>query len=268
MADHIVTPKDFSHSKRIPLSVLVRALERDKHLVEKALHILSVEDPESTHTEAGAVSDLLNHWLVNRELGYYINGQRGDDFTALTVVPVNGDYGKGLAAMDAWITIDKQELVELLRSRGFIVPDNLLNPKADRTPNWDKWRWMPKLTPWQCAALWANIDPHKLCYDGFKGFMESQEFKDRLDMVRANLYRALKAKNGKVDLCLFTAWVGELREGWDAPAELLAMADEEVAIKADRAPSEQRARMPNMDLHTASLYRCRYCTVRSIGIST
>jgi hypothetical protein len=119
---------------------------------------------------------------------------------------------------------------------------------ADRTPNWNKWRSTPELTPSQCAALWTNIDPDKLRYDGFKEFMKSQEFKDRLDMVRANLYRALKAKNGKVDLCLFAAWVGELREGWDAPAELLAMADEEVPIKADRAPSEERARMPYMDL--------------------
>jgi hypothetical protein len=79
---------DLSHSKFIPLSVLDRALERDQYLIEKALHILSVEDPESTHTEAGAVLELLNHWLVNRELGYYINGQRGDAFTALTVIPV------------------------------------------------------------------------------------------------------------------------------------------------------------------------------------
>ena len=54
--------------------------------------------------------------------------------------------------------------------------------------------------------------------------MESQEFKDRLDLVQANLYGALKSKNGKVDLRLFAAWVRET--GWDAPAELLAMADQ------------------------------------------
>jgi hypothetical protein len=217
MADRIVTPEhNFSHSTRIPLPVLEKKLERDTRLITKALHILSVEDPESTHTEAGSVSGLLNHWLVNRELGYYINGQRGDDFTALTVIPVNGDYGKGLAAMEAWITIDKQELVELLRSRSFIVPDNLLNPKADRTPNWGKWRLIPKLTPSQCAAL-----------DGFKGFMESQEFKDRLDLVQANLYGALKSKNGKVELRLFAAWVREVQgTGWDSPAELLAIGDQ------------------------------------------
>ena len=104
------------------------------------------------------------------------------------------------------------------------MPDNLLNPKADRTPNWDKWRLIPKLTPSQCAALWANIDPDKIRYVGGEGWKESQEFKDRLHLVQANLYGALKSKNGKVDLCLFATWVRDLREGWDAPDELLAMA--------------------------------------------
>ena len=54
----------------------------------------------------------------------------------------------------------------------------------DRTPNWNRWRWTPELTPWQCAALWANIDPDKLHYDGFKGFMESQEFNLRVPSSR------------------------------------------------------------------------------------
>jgi hypothetical protein len=125
---------DLSHSKFIPLSVLGRALEQDKYLIEKALLILSAEDPESTHTEAGIVSELLNHWLVNRELGYYINGQRGDDVSALTVMPVNGDYDRGLAAMEAWITIDKQELVELLISRNLKVPVFLCTQPDDQAP--------------------------------------------------------------------------------------------------------------------------------------
>ena len=99
--------------------------------------------------------------------------------------------------------------------------------EADRTPNWDKWRLIPKLTASQCAALWANIDPDKLRYDGFKGCMESQEFKDRLDLVQANLYEALKSKNGKVDPRLFAAWVrGVEGTGWDAPAELFAIGDQ------------------------------------------
>jgi hypothetical protein len=105
--------------------------------------------------------------------------------------------------------------------------------EVDRTPTWDKWRLIDNLQPWQCAALWANIDPDKLRPhpDGWMVsrplFCESQSFNDRLDLVLAHQYGALRAKRGSgdIDRHLFAAWVREKGAGWDAPVELLAMAN-------------------------------------------
>ena len=245
MADRIVTSEDdFSHSKRIPLSVLEKKLERDTRLIKKALDILSVEDPESTHTEAGAISALLNHWLVNRELGYYINGQHGDDFTALTVIPVNGDYGRGLAAMDSWITIDKEELVGLLRSRNINVPDNLANAKTDRTPNinWDYWL---ALDLWPLDAACKLISGDNPNEPTRSEDIENPDINNRPTWV--NLYHHavsamkvgnLSEVNGEMTPSAFIAWAAQ--KGCSVPPEVVAMADQQVAKTADRAGSEKR----------------------------
>jgi hypothetical protein len=111
--------------------------------------------------------------------------------------------------------------------------------EADRTPNWNKWSLIPLIEAWQCGALWANIDPDKVRFirnawmaeGSVHRFDESQDFKDRVELVEANQYGALKTKgcpSGKVDLRSFAVWVREKahEKGWPAPPELLAMADE------------------------------------------
>lgn len=69
-----------------------------------------------------AVSVLIDHWLVNRDLNCYINGKLVDDVTALTVLPVDGDYGAGIEALENWMTIRKDELAALLEQRNLTVP--------------------------------------------------------------------------------------------------------------------------------------------------
>ena len=115
----------------------------------------------------------------------------------------------------------------------------LMAEKANRPPNWNKWRLMPKARLWQCVALSMNIDPDKVNTDDvswrgvrtlFNG--ESQEFRDRQDMACANAGEdgALRpADYGEspdfysVSLREFAAWVPI---GWESPPELLAMASE------------------------------------------
>lgn len=64
----------------------------------------------------------------------------------------------------------------------------------------------------------------------------------KLSLVEANQYGVLKSKgcpSGMVDLRVFAAFVREAqKEGWTAPAELLAMADEQAA-PAGAPPAEQ-----------------------------
>lgn len=105
----------------------------------------------------------------------------------------------------------------------------------DRTPNWNKWRLIPNLEQWKCVALSLNIDPDKVRCDQWV-FYESQEFKDRLYITCANLGRRLiklasygRNRDGgrEVSLRQFASWVKQT--GWQAPPELLALADEEAA---------------------------------------
>ncbi|MCA1851592.1 MAG: hypothetical protein LC647_04130 [Beggiatoa sp.] len=108
--------------------------------------------------------------------------------------------------------------------------------EADWTPNWDKWRLIPEAAPWKCVALSLNIDPDWLRHHGNYGCpVESKDFKDfdnRYDVVMANAYGALNSGSDAIDLREFAAWVRRI--GWDAPAELLAMTDKQVAIKSGK----------------------------------
>lgn len=112
----------YQHSDKLPLSLVVEELEKDAEFTDKALQILSVEDRGSTHTRWTAVSALISHWLVNRDLNCYINGKLVDDVTALPVLPVGGDYGAGIKALENWMTISMDELAELLEHRNLAVP--------------------------------------------------------------------------------------------------------------------------------------------------
>jgi hypothetical protein len=105
--------------------------------------------------------------------------------------------------------------------------------KADWwTPNWDKWRLIPEPTLWQCVALSLNIDPDLARNERYAACLVKKEFKDRLDIVMANVYGALNGASDAIDLREFAAWVRQI--GWDAPAELLAMTDQQVAIKSGK----------------------------------
>ena len=120
--------------------------------------------------------------------------------------------------------------------------------EADRTPNWDKWRLIPDPTLWQCVLLSLNIDPdtvtdnpyHLMEVGSFDRIFKEKKLKDRMDVATANLYKALQPTQhsvireaAHVSLRQFAAWVREI--GWDAPAELLAMADNH-----NRTPSDRR----------------------------
>lgn len=112
----------YPHSDKLPLSLVVEELEKDAEFTDKALQILSVEDRGSTHTRWTAVSALISHWLTNRDLNCYINGKLVDDVTDQTVLPVDGDDGAGIKALENWMTISMDELAKLLEQRNLSVP--------------------------------------------------------------------------------------------------------------------------------------------------
>lgn len=94
--------------------------------------------------------------------------------------------------------------------------------KARRTPNWDKWRLILDPALWQCVALSLNIDPDMVRHNRVTERPdESQEFKDRLDVVNANRDIALESSSN--GLRKFAAWAQQIK--WSVPPELLAMAD-------------------------------------------
>lgn len=111
----------------------------------------------------------------------------------------------------------------------------------DRTPNWNKWRLIPDAMLWQCVLLSLKIDPDTVKETPYfisatrpiDPIFKDKEFKDRIDVAVANLYRTLQPTQhsprrevAKVSLRQFAVWVRVRETGWVAPAELLAMADE------------------------------------------
>jgi hypothetical protein len=147
--------------------------------------------------------------------------------------------------------------------------------EADRTPDWRVWQ--PQCVPepklWECVALWMDIDPRKVNISRYRVtedlrygdpvFEESREFDERLYIASESLHRTLRCTainqysllESRVSLRQFAAWAREI--GRDAPAELLAMADEPVAVKADigRAANEPIAKRKASDTFIAALIR-------------
>jgi hypothetical protein len=149
--------------------------------------------------------------------------------------------------------------------------------KADRKPNWGKWRLMRRITVWQFVCLSMNIDPDNppieisdLVHPRRSGppapQFESydrlavreallQGFKDKVQIVFSNLDEmvdsdTLLAKgtrrswlNTVLDLQKAAAFVARTR--WDAPPELLAMADEHLAKRTDGPRSGKRTDAAN-----------------------
>ncbi len=116
------------------------------------------------------------------------------------------------------------------------------NPPT-RAPNWAKWRHIPKPTVWQAVALSLGIDPDKVIYSrdgrrvGKDLFLESLEFKDRIDIACANLGHPggivsnsiiMVGRGGttlgcEVSLPQFAEWAMRIR--WKIPSELVALAE-------------------------------------------
>lgn len=102
-----------------------------------------------------------------------------------------------------------------------------------REPNWSKWRLIPDARLWEIVALSLAIAPERVDHHpqswmhNQKLFRESQEFQDRLDVVRANLWRVESLKptfyvpdevaNSKVSLVGFAQFCKAA--GWSLPEE-------------------------------------------------
>ena len=70
---------------------------------------------------------------------------------------------------------------------------------SSRKPNWKKWSLMPDAQIWEVVALSLNIDPSKVKHNphswmlgsGEKLFTESQQFNDRIDIIKRNLNQSI-----------------------------------------------------------------------------
>jgi len=120
--------------------------------------------------------------------------------------------------------------------------------KADRTPNWGKWRWKHDAPLWHSAALFLNTDPDLLGIDDdWAGkdhiLNEPQEFQGLLIAAEeAVLSGELRAKSNGPE-CLFAPRyrIVNIREFFTWARENRCPAPELIVVKeclADPAPSE------------------------------
>ena len=109
----------------------------------------------------------------------------------------------------------------------------------DRTPNWNKWKLIPNAEMWRLIALSLDIEPSKVKIEpnswmvGSKVFEESQEFKDRIDVLQANAGRQgllkLEAINinspldCKIQIANFAKWAISVE--WIIPQELVKISE-------------------------------------------
>jgi hypothetical protein len=105
---------------------------------------------------------------------------------------------------------------------------------TSRKPNWSKWRHIPVLKVWQAVALSLNIDPEKVQRErpvrsyGTLKFIESEVFRDRLEVACANLgangplfpvsFEVDEKNSLPVRLHEFADWCVSI--GWQVPDEL------------------------------------------------
>lgn len=113
---------------------------------------------------------------------------------------------------------------------------------SDRKPKWSKWNLIDDAKVWQVIALSLDIDPDRITRDGNDwmaggGYVnhEGDEFKDRLDVIKAN-YRRIDdtpktlSMNG-IEFCdlnipKFAKWA--LSVNWEIPPELAALTSDEL----------------------------------------
>lgn len=100
--------------------------------------------------------------------------------------------------------------------------------QPDRRPNWEKWRHVPYLKPWEAVALSLDIDPghvrineHSWMVDRLL-FNEAKDFQDREEIAKRNLGVSLKSTFHGIAMAEFAAWA--LSIGWKTPKEFAALA--------------------------------------------
>lgn len=81
----------------------------------------------STHSIASSASELLGHWLDNRDLPAYIRGKLVDDYGALTSQAIACSLDEADDALRASIEIKRDDLVALIESENLPVPKFLRN---------------------------------------------------------------------------------------------------------------------------------------------
>lgn len=139
--------------EKFQLEWLNQMIDRDEQFVSEALAIW--EDIESyqpshrrkTNSRVSAAIELVNYWLVQRELQGYKAGDLLDNFGALIVMPAEECYRKGIEIRQSSIFVVRDELVELMRSEGMTVPFYLKGgkeiPAAPDKPSFHRLRSLP-----------------------------------------------------------------------------------------------------------------------------
>lgn len=114
---------------KFPLSWIMGMVDYDDCFAAEALEIRvridSFQSRLRTHTINSAAMGLVNHWLVQRELPGYEQGRMVDNFGALVVLEVDGDFGIGNTTRQDSIYIMRDELIALMQSYGMTIPTYL-----------------------------------------------------------------------------------------------------------------------------------------------
>jgi len=120
-----------------------------------------------------------------------------------------------------------------------------------RPPKWEKWRYIPEPKLWECVALSLNIEPDKVRHNsrewvnGGPPFNESEEFQDRIDIAKSNLFKLQPTSDGvfslitsTIPLTVFSYWAISIR--WTIPKELAEMASSTPDVNhTEDAPQEK-----------------------------
>lgn len=111
--------------------------------------------------------------------------------------------------------------------------------------NWPIWLNLPTLRVWEAVALSLAIEPNEVSQQrhGERWLLESQNFKERLQLAAANLNHSLHVHKGLVvdradttiSLREFCTWAASI--GWTMPRELEALATREAPEHADSTSS-------------------------------
>ena len=118
---------------------------------------------------------------------------------------------------------------------------------SNRKPNWKKWKLIPNAKVWQVISLSLDIDPDEIKRVGNDWMAggayvnhEGREFRDRLDIVKANFLRIDETSetlslNGveycELNIAKFAKWA--ISNQIEIPDEMEAMADESLTVEKE-----------------------------------